>query len=148
MTQPQTLTAEYWVNSFSVVESDIEQINNHFLEVGKPQTAQQLVEVIFGYRVQEETDRISKLMEGRTIYQPKNNHEIGDKLLFPALQFAFGIVKSQREGYDPRFGKYDVITVKIKNKNREFASNLDRDVLGEGVLFTVGLGLAVRLHLA
>jgi hypothetical protein len=127
VTQPQTLTAEYWVNSFSVVESDIEQINNHFLEVGKPQTAQQLVEVIFGYRVQEETDRISKLMEGRTIYQPKNNHEIGDKLLFPALQFAHGIVKSKREGYDPRFGQYDVISVKIKNKNREFASSLDGD---------------------
>ena len=113
MTQPQTLTAEYWVNSFSVVESDIEQINNHFLEVGKPQTAQQLVEVIFGYRVQEETDRISKLMKGRTIYQPKNTHEIGDKLLFPALQFAHGTVNSKREGYDPRFGQYDVISVKI-----------------------------------
>ena len=125
MTQPQTQTAEYWVDSFSVLESDIEQIYSHFLEAGKPQTAHQLVEEIINHRVREENNRIAKLMKGRTIYQPKESHEIGDKLLFPALQFAHGTVKSKREGYDPRFGQYNVITVKIKNRNRDFASDLE-----------------------
>ena len=125
MTQPQTQTAEYWVDSFSVLESDIEQIYNHFLEVGKPQTAHQLVEVIISHRVREENNLIAKLMKGRSIYQPSVKHKIGDKLLFPALQFVHGTVKSKRDGYDPRYGQYDVITVKIKNRNREFASNLE-----------------------
>jgi len=130
VSQLQTQSREYWVIKFTIQDSDIEQIYNHFLEVERPQTAEQIVSVIIAHRVLEEQNRIAKLLKGRKVYQPKDQYKKGAKLLFPVLQFAHGTVKSKREGYDPRFGQYDVITVEIEKNKKEFASNLD----GEHVL--------------
>ena len=42
MIQAQTQTAKYWGAQFSYTDADIEQLYNHFLEVEKPQTIEQL----------------------------------------------------------------------------------------------------------
>ena len=72
----------------------------------------------------EERERISELLTGRTMYQPKDSYKVGDELVFPALRFAAGTVQSIRDGYDPSFGHYEVVAVEIDSKTREFAANL------------------------
>lgn len=124
MNQSQTQTYEYWASEFVLTKSDIEQLYNHFLEVERPQTAGEIALVIISHRVAEERNRIKQLMKGRTVYQPKESHKKGAKLVFPALRFAHGKVTSVREGYDPKYGQYDVIAVEIEGKLREFASKL------------------------
>lgn len=124
MNQTQSQSREYWVSDFEITESDIEQIYNYFLEVEKPQPVNAVAKVIIAHRVAEERNRIEQLLSGRIVYQPKDKHEVGDKLVFPALRYAQGSVLSTREGYDPAYGHYDVITVEIDAKEREFASAL------------------------
>ena len=124
MNQNELLTIGYWSTDFTITDSDIEQINNHFLEVERPQTTEDIARVIIAHRVAEERDRIAQVMTDRTIYEPKNSYQVGDDLVFPALRFSQGAVQSLREGYDPRFGRFDVIAVKINSATREFASNL------------------------
>lgn len=124
MNQPQTQTYEYWANEFVITASDIEQLYNHFLEAERPQTADQIALVIISHRVAEERNRIKKLLKGRSVYQPKEDHKVGDKLVFPALKYAHGTVQSIREGYDPRYGHFNVIAVEMDKRTREFASGL------------------------
>lgn len=124
MIQPLTQSQEYWVSDFRVTNSDIEQLYNHFLEVEKPQTADQIAQVMIRHRVAEERNRIKQLMTDRSVYQPKNQYEVGDELVFPALKFSHGKITGVRDGYDPQYGRYSVIVVEIKGKAREFASQL------------------------
>lgn len=127
MIQPQTQRPDYWGSEFKITDSDIEQIYNHFLEVEKPQTVEQIALVIIAHRLAEENTRIERLLADRTIYQPKKSYEIGEKLVFPAMKFAHGEVTGTRDGFNPSYGKFGVIQVDIKNKQREFAASLDID---------------------
>ena len=127
MNNSDSQSLEYWVSDLVIDDTDVEQIYNHFLEVEKPQTASQISEVIINFRVAEERNRINTLLTGRSLYQPKEGYEVGDELVFPALRFASGTVQAVREGYDPSYGRYDVLAVEINSKTRAFASNLQGD---------------------
>ncbi|MGB3717055.1 MAG: hypothetical protein WA996_21760 [Candidatus Promineifilaceae bacterium] len=124
MNHSETQSLEYWVSDLVITDADVEQIYNHFLEAERPQVAGQISDVIVNYRVSEERNRIKQLLSGRTLYQPMAAYNVGDELVFPALRFAAGTVQSVREGYDPSYGKYDVVAVEIDARTREFASNL------------------------
>ncbi|MCB8966185.1 MAG: hypothetical protein H6660_04745 [Ardenticatenaceae bacterium] len=127
MIQAQTQTPEYWGLNFTIKSSDIEQINNHFLEVERPQTADELARVVIAHRVKEEARNVQRLLSGRTVYQPKRKYEINEELVFPMLQFAHGQVKSVRPGHNPQYGEFSVIGVEINGKEREFAAGLQAD---------------------
>ena len=127
MNQTELLTLEYWSAGFTITDSDIEQINNHFLEVERPQTVEDIARVVIAHRVAAERERVRQVLIDRTVYEPKETFQVGDELVFPALRFAHGAVQSVREGYDPRYGRFDVIAVEINSGTREFASNLPGD---------------------
>jgi len=122
--QPRTKTADYWGSTFTLTEADIEQIYNHFIEVERPQTAVDLARVLVAYRIADETNRVKKLLSGRTIYQPQGSFKVGDELVFPALQFVYGTVTAVRDGYNPQDSNFRVIAVDINHKTREFAAEL------------------------
>lgn len=124
MNQLQTQTSEYWVRHFTIGDSDIERIYNYLLEVERPQSIDAIARVIVTHRVAEEQNRIRQTLSGRKIYQPREQYEAGDQLVFPALKFAKGAVKGVREGYEPRYGNFGVIAVEMNGKTREFASAL------------------------
>lgn len=127
MIQAQTQTAEYWELQFSLQDSDIEHIYNYYLDVLRPQTVQELAQVVIKNRVEEEKRTIERRLADRTIYQPRKNYEVGEELVFPVLQFAYGEVTDTRSGYNPQYGEFDVITVEINGKVREFAAGLGID---------------------
>jgi hypothetical protein len=122
--QPRTQTETYWGADFTLTKTDIEQIYNHFLEVERPQTADEITRMLMAYRVAEEASQVKKKLSGRTIYQPQSSYDIGTKLVFPALQFAHGDVTAVRDGYNPHDGQFKVITVEIDKESREFATDL------------------------
>lgn len=127
MIQLRTQTPAYWGSEFTLNESDTEQIYNHFLEVVKPQSVKQIARVIIASRIREETNRMKKQLAGREVYLPKENYEVGTKLVFPAMKFAQGEVTAVRTGNNPQYGKFDVIAVKLNRKTREFATGLTDD---------------------
>lgn len=127
MIQPRTQTAQYWEESFSLEQADIDQLYNHLLEVEEPQTIAQLTQVIIEFRVAAEIQQVERLMDGRTIYQPSDSYEIGSKLVFPAMQFKHGDVVGKRDGYNPDAGRFEVVEVELDGKKDEFASALKMD---------------------
>ena len=124
MIQSQTQTQAYWVSKFELTESDIEQINNHLLEVERPQTSSELALVVMKRRVAQEKNEIKQRLAGRSVYQPKEQYEEGDELVFPALNFAYGEVVGVRKGQNPEAGQFSVIKVDVDGKKREFAADL------------------------
>lgn len=127
MIQPRTQTAQYWEEEFTLEQSDIDQLYNHLLEVEKPQTIGQLTAVVIQHRVNSEVKQVERLMAGRAIYQPAENYEVGDKLVFPVMQYAHGDVTAKREGFNPQVGKFEVIQVDMDGNSLEFAASLEAD---------------------
>lgn len=123
MIQAQTQTAEYWGAQFSYSDADIEQLYNHFLEVEKPQSIAQLTRALFEHRVAEEIKSVRRLAKGRLVYKPQNSYAVGDELVFPALEFIQGTVADVRQGFNPEEGSFNVISVEIVDKTREFAAD-------------------------
>ncbi len=127
MIQSHTQKQSYWDNKFNLTESDIEQLYNHFLDVERPQSSQELALVIMAHRVAREKSEIKKRLAGRVVYQPRNEYKEGDELVFPGLGFSYGAVKSVREGFNPEAGAFKVIRVDVDGKEREFAAALQQE---------------------
>lgn len=125
MTQAKTQTAEYWGSRFALTESDFEQLYNHFLEVEKPQSLEDLTRVLFQHRVAEEVRSIRRSAKGRQVYQPSDEYELGADIVFPALDFKHGTVTGSRAGFNPEQGDFSVITVDFGGKVQEFASSYE-----------------------
>lgn len=124
MIQPRTQTREYWEHEFSITESDVEQIYNHFIEVERPQSTADIVRSIMQYRIMEERNELLQKVSGRMIYQPRKRYAAGDELVFPAFDFATGTVTALRDGHNPHTESFKVITVRINGRERFFASEL------------------------
>lgn len=127
MIQPQTQTTAYWGPTFALTDSDIEQLINHFLEVEQPLTLNELARVIIGHRLNEEKKQIKRNMANRSLYHPHSHYNVGELLVFPALQFVSGQVIDAREGKNPQIGKFSVIKVELNGKEREFAADYPLD---------------------
>jgi hypothetical protein len=122
--RPRTQLATYWGSDFTLTDTDIEQIYNHFLEVERPQTVADIARDIMAHRVAQEINNVKKQMQGRHIYQPQASYQSGDELVFPGLHFASGTVTAVRDGYNPEDGAFKVIAVELNGKLREFAAAL------------------------
>jgi len=123
--QSQTQTQSYWQNRFELTDADVEQIYNHLLEVERPQSAAELAAIVIEHRVAQEKQEIKRRLAGRVVYQPANHYEVGDELVFPALDFAYGTVIGTRPGVNPEAGRFTVIRVEVNGKEREFAADLE-----------------------
>lgn len=126
---------EYWASAdFALSDNDIEQIYNHFLEVERPQTIEQITQQVIRQRLADEKNKLKPRLEGRIVYQPGRNYAVGDKLVFPLLQFMHGTVSSIRPAGNPQTGPFQAILVKLENgKEKEFAAEFEHDhPLNEG----------------
>jgi hypothetical protein len=123
--QRKTQTAEYW-RDFSLNSVDHELLRALLLDSSGPLTTQELANAIVAERCRrEEAELRSELAQG-TLFQPKKSYEVGDKVIFPALDFRLGMVVSLRVGQNPEYGSFDVITVDFgpERRQRSFAAGL------------------------
>ena len=123
MNQTQIQSTEQWESGFSLSDTDLEQIYNHFLETEKPQTVAELAGLVIRSRVREQAAEVRRLISGSTVYQPRRSYAVGEEVIFPALRLAKGQVTQVRPGYNPEYGDFNVITVAIKGKPREFVAD-------------------------
>ncbi|MFQ5408570.1 MAG: hypothetical protein ACE5FI_09150 [Anaerolineales bacterium] len=138
MIQRQAQSAEYWGENFSLEPSDLEHLNNLLLEAEMPLATDDMALAVLRYRVAAEEARIErKLLNGAAVYLPRDTYEVGQELVFPALEYAHGHITAVREGHNPEQGAFQVISVDLDDGgSREFAANLPQHVLNEqgGVL--------------
>lgn len=117
----RTQDPEYW-RGFSPTSDDIEYVRSLIIESGRPVSVQDLSRAVVYRRVHRERERIRELMERGRFYRPSEAYEPGQELIFPALDFATGVVQSVRPGHWPGHGEFDVIKVRFDGGEREFAA--------------------------
>ena len=124
MTQRKTQTPIYWQEQFTVSSQDIEFIYNRILEENRILNLDEVAMAIVSRQCREEEIKTrSELQQGK-LYQPKETYEIGEKVVFPVLDFAAGTVEYNRPGKHPEYGAFKVIGVVFDNEpTREFVSD-------------------------
>ncbi len=132
MLQRQTQTATFWRDQFDITNDDIEFLYNLLQDTQGPLTLVQLTTALIEeYLRQEETKIRSELAKG-AVYMPKEAFTVGQKVVFPALDFTVGEVTNVRDGQNPEFGDFKVIKVQFEDSQREFAASLARHRLNQG----------------
>lgn len=125
MLQRPTQTATFWRDQFEVTSTDLDFLYNLILDAQASRTVEQLALALIEEYVRRENTRIETELAKGAIYLPKNHYTVGQKLVFPALDFALGEVIGLRAGQNPEHGEFEVIEVKLAgNSPREFAANL------------------------
>ncbi len=122
----------YW-EDLNITEEDIEALYNHLLETETPLTPEELAEALIGIRLEEEQRKLKQQRSGEaSIYLPKAHYEIGQQLVFPALDWAQGEVVGVRPAHNPTMPPFEVIRVRFPDgSEREFAAGVAEHILND-----------------
>jgi len=126
------ISSDYWKN-LQITPQDIEFLHNHLFEIETPLTTRELVVVLIHER--NRAERLSILhrrQAGGKVYAPRESFEVGQGVVFPALDWKHGKVVNVRSGKNPELGEFNVLTVQLEDGNeRLFASDLAVHILND-----------------
>lgn len=132
MVSDPLISTDYWT-SVQITPQDVEFLHNYLFDLETPLTARELVAVFIEERIRSERLAVQRRREasGRT-YRPKESYQVGDELIFPALDWRHGKVTSVRPGVNAEIGHFDVLTIQLDDgSERLFASNLPHHALND-----------------
>ena len=124
MLQRQTQTAAFWRDQFEVNASDLDFLYNLLLDTQSSKHLEDLATALIQEYMRRENARIEAELAKGMVYVPKGQYQVGQTLVFPALEFATGEVTDIRPGQNPEHGTFDVIKVRFPSGAREFAAGL------------------------
>ena len=126
MIQRRTQTETYWKDSFEATAKDTSRIYDLILDEGVPVPMEALVHDVVEFHCRQEEERIRAELTRGSVFQPKDEYEVGEDLIFPALNYRLGKVVTTRPGRSPEYGEFTVIQVEIEGEDGilEFASAL------------------------
>lgn len=126
MLQRQTQTAAFWRDHFEVTKSDTDFLYNLLLDAQSPKRLAELAVALIQEYMRRENAKIEAELAKGALYTPASHYEVGQMIVFPALEFAAGEVTGVRPGQNPEHGDFQVIQVKFDDKQtgREFAAAL------------------------
>ena len=132
MVSDPLISTDYW-KDIQITLQDVEFLHNHLFELETPLTARELVTVFVNERIRvERLATQQRRQAGGKTYFPKESYQVGDELIFPALNWKHGKVISVRAGQNPEIESFDVLTVDLGNgAERLFASNLPNHPLND-----------------
>ncbi len=125
-----SLREDYW-EEYELEAEDISFLYDYLLENETPLTSEELMPILVGLRIEREKVRLEKQrLAGNDIYFPKDQYKVGDKLVFPAINWQKGEVIGLRDGENPEIGQFKVIQVALEGgKQGEFAAGIEDHVL-------------------
>jgi hypothetical protein len=116
---------EYWIEAYQPSDADLEMLYEHMIETGRPEGLASLSGRVIRHRVSREiAQRQARATARGTVYKPSDRYERGQKVLFSALDGQEGVIKAVRQGNNPAYGTYEVITVALGGVEREFAAGI------------------------
>ena len=97
--QPGIHTPEYWIESFKPSRADLDALYEFMIEVNQPVGIEVLAEQVVRRRVEATlASRLKHRKASGTVYRPADRYDVGQKLVFPALDGASGVVTAVRAG--------------------------------------------------
>src|SRR3990172_2288388 len=132
MVSDPLISTDYWTD-LQITTQDVEYLHNHLFELETPLTARELVSVFVDERIRAERLATQQRRQaGGKTYLPREAYQVGDDLIFPALNWKHGKVTALRAGTNPEMGTFDVLTVDLGNgSERLFACNLANHSLND-----------------
>ena len=132
MVSDPLISTDYWTD-LQITQQDVEFLHNHLFELETPLTARELVTVFVNERIRVERLAVQQRRQaGGKTYFPKESYQVGEELIFPALNWKHGKVTAVRPGANPEIGSFDVLTVDLGNGSEKlFASNLANHSLND-----------------
>jgi hypothetical protein len=132
MAFPSSINDTYWVN-LTIGAKDQEFLFDYLFENERPLSTEALVRALIKSRISREIKlEQAKQAKRGSVYMPKDQHEIGQSLIFPALDWMSGMVINSREGYNPEHAPFKVIGVELEDGTiQEFASQLEDHILNK-----------------
>jgi len=124
--QRPTQTATFWRDQFEITSDDLEFLYNLLLDAQIPKKLSELALALVQEYIRSENTKIASELSKGAVYLPKQQYTVGQKVVFPALDFALGEVVNVRDGQNPEYGQFEVIQVKFPERQREFAANLQQ----------------------
>ena len=126
------LPNEYWL-SLQVTPQDVENLHTFLFERETPLAVHDLCAEFIEARIKMERAAAEKKQKsGGKIFLPKEKYQIGDELVFPAMEWRQGKVTALRAGVNPSINNFDVLTVAMDDlSERMFAANLESHYLNE-----------------
>lgn len=130
MTLRPTQLPSYWVESFQVTQFDIDHLYNVLLEKETPLNVDEMALILVRHRISDENETTTKITGPDNAYRPANHYNVEDELILTEFGNRLAKVLAVRDGTNPDYGRYSVISVAIDDKIIEFAA----DFPGEHVL--------------
>ena len=126
------LNESYW-DTLEISQKDIEYLYSFLLEKETPLPSSILAEALIKDRIQFEKEKLREKQEKNgEIYFPRNEYSIGEKIQFPALNWAGGEVTDVREGNNPEQPSMHVMTVTLESgQSKQFAYALEDHKLNQ-----------------
>lgn len=125
------MSARLWARTFAIDDEDIEYLTNVLLERETPLTSDLLALALIEKRLNEEAAILAERYKDAQVYNPSRVYSVGERLIFPLLDYATGVVETVRDGNNPDYGNFKVISVLFENaalnppdRLREFAAEL------------------------
>jgi hypothetical protein len=125
--QRRTQTESYWRDQLSPTTEDASLLYERILDAAKPLPMEALTKAVIERHCRKEERLIeAELSKGR-VYQPRDRYDVGEYIIFPALDYALGKVVGTRLGRNPDYGEFTVVQVVFAGDDdvREFASGLE-----------------------
>lgn len=123
------MPVHHWTRNFQINRDDIEFLTSVLLEKERPLSTQTLARLLINERLAQETVALEERFKDSRFYNPAESYEVGQRVIFPALDYAAAAVVGTREGINPEHETFTVIKVEFEDSDtpdaiREFASNL------------------------
>lgn len=126
MLQRPTQTAAFWRDQFEVTADDAEFLYQFLLDHQSPLRLDELASALIQEHLRRENAHIEQELGKGAVYMPKQRYALGQKVVFPAMEFAVGEVIEVRPGQNPEHGDFEVIKVRFDDRQKplEFAAAL------------------------
>lgn len=122
--------SHHWARNFSVSDDDIDYLTGLLLERETPLSSADLARALIEHRLNEQTAALQEQYKNVRFYNPALSYDVGQKLMFPALDYRMAVVTAVRPGNNPEYGAFQVMQVEFDDESkgdsrpREFAHSL------------------------
>ncbi|NDJ61880.1 MAG: hypothetical protein GYB67_12190 [Chloroflexi bacterium] len=118
-------SAQNWVRNFTVTDDDIEMLTGLLLERETPLRIDDLARALIDQRLQDEAAAFQERYRDVQTYNPSQTYAVDDRVVFPALNYATARVVAVREGHNPEYGVFSVISVVFDDTPEAEAGDAD-----------------------
>ncbi len=119
------MPSHHWARDFSVTDDDVESLTGLLLERETPLSIDELARSLIDQRLEAEKAALQERFKDVHLYKPSGSYQVGQTVMFPALEHATAEVVGLRPGANPDYGDFSVINVRFEDDTtREFAADL------------------------